>query len=291
MIAAKRILTPLITICKTEDRVILSLIVVVFLLAAGHNYDALRHFAYESGVAYPLSFATPILIDAFIAAAVWVSLRNRRYGESTRLAWLIVLLFTVASIALNVMHYPWIPGGIAMAILVPIVILLSAELAKGIVESQRNRNTAATATATMVHKAQQLTAEIEAQTASLAQLEAQKAQQQAQLEAQKAQAQTQLEAQKAQWLAQFSEQKAQLEAELTATKTTLEAQIAEAQARLEQAQNGQIDPIIAESYQIDGLLAAGLTQRQAAEIAGVSEGTLRNRLRNLNGHSLHKRIR
>jgi transposase len=280
MIAAKRILTPLIVICKTEDRVILSLIVLVFLLAAGHNYDALRHFAYESGVAYPLSFATPILIDTFIAAAVWVSLRNRRYGESTRLAWLIVLLFTVASIALNVMHYPWIPGGIAMAILVPIVILLSAELAKGIVESQRNRSGAATATAEMAHKAQQLTAKIEAQTASLAQLEAQKAQ-----------AQAQLEAQKAQWLAQFSEQKAQLEAKLTTIKIDLKAQIAEAQARLEQAQNGQIDPIIAESYQIDGLLAAGLTQRQAAEIAGVSEGTLRNRLKNLNGHSLHKRTR
>ncbi len=239
MSTAKTILTPIVAIFKTEDRAITSLIMLVFVLAAAHNYDALRHFAAASGVASGLSFTTPILIDTFIGAAVWVSLRNKRYGERARLAWAIVILFTLASVWINLMHYPLIPGGITLAILVPVVVFLSAELAKGLVESQRIRSGQTTATAQLAEQAAQLAATIAAETASLAQLKQRKAQ--------------------------------------------LEAQVAQ---HLEEARTVTADPFTREMYQIDGLLAAGKTQKEAAQMVGISESTLRNRIKNLNGDSL-----
>jgi hypothetical protein len=52
---------------------------------------------------------------------------------------------------------------------------------------------------------------------------------------------------------------------------------------------GQIDPILRQTYQIDGLLAAGLSQNRAAEIVGITPSTLRNRIKGLNGDSLSHR--
>lgn len=246
MTATKSILAQLHRLVKTEDNAITSLIVLVFLLAAAHNYDALRHFAFESGVAWSLSFATPILIDTFIAAAVWVSLRNKRYGEPARLAWVIIVAFTGVSIGLNLLHYPQLIGGRAMAVIVPVVVLASSELAKGLVESQRNRNGAAVATAA-------LRSEIE------------------RLEREQAQAAQRL---------------AQLDGDFAQRRAQLEAQIAHLEAQRDSAQTPQIDPKTRQMYQIDGLIAAGLSQRAAAEKLGISESTVRNRVANLNGDSL-----
>lgn len=46
-----------------------------------------------------------------------------------------------------------------------------------------------------------------------------------------------------------------------------------------------------EAYQIDGLLAAGMTLKAACELIGVSENTARARLKSLNGESLSERVR
>lgn len=123
----------------TEDQAIMAGIVLVFILAAAHNYAALQDFAFNAGVPWLLSFATPILFDLFIAIAVWVTLRNKRYDEPARLGWGIVYAFTLTSIVLNAMHYPFTPGGMAMALIVPSVVFCSAELGKGLVESARKR--------------------------------------------------------------------------------------------------------------------------------------------------------
>lgn len=252
MSATKSILAQLHRLVKTEDSAITSLIVLVFILAAAHNYDALRHFAFESGVAWSLSFATPILIDTFIAAAVWVSLRNKRYGEPARLAWVIIVAFTGVSIGLNLLHYPQLIGGQAMAVIVPVVVLASSELAKGLVESQRNRNGAAVATSS-------LRSEIE----RLERAAGQEAQRLAQLEK------------------DFAHRRAQLEAQIT-----------QLEAQREAAQTIEIDPITRQMYQIDGLLAAGKSQADAARIVGISPSTVRNRVANLNGDSLlHREVR
>lgn len=125
-----------------EDNLILAGIIVIFVMATTLNYDALRDFALEEAhVTERLSYIVPILFDFFIFVGVWVTLRNKRYGEPARLAWTIVIVFTIFSIALNLMHYPQQLGGWSLAVIVPLVIFFSAELGKGLTDSRRKRQT------------------------------------------------------------------------------------------------------------------------------------------------------
>lgn len=145
----------------TEDQAIMGGIIIVFLFAAAHNYTALQDFSFKSGVPYFLSFTTPLMFDFFVGIAVWVTLRNKRLGEQARLGWTIVIVFTLVSITLNLMHYPLIPGGIAMAVIVPLVTFFAAELGKGLQESARNRQDAVASLAELSFMKDTLTADLD----------------------------------------------------------------------------------------------------------------------------------
>lgn len=145
----------------TEDKAIITGIVIVFLLAAAHNYDALRHFAIGAGVAPRLAWTTPGFIDLFIGVAVWVTLRNKRYAEPARLGWAIVIIFTFVSFVLNMMHYPQTAGGVAMALIVPSVVFCAAELGKGLAESAQRRQAVTRSLAELSAERDKLTAQVE----------------------------------------------------------------------------------------------------------------------------------
>jgi len=68
-------------------------------------------------------------VDTFIAIAAFIALINREQGESPALAKTIVVVFTLASIYLNSLHYPLTIYGLSMAALVPAVVFLAVELA------------------------------------------------------------------------------------------------------------------------------------------------------------------
>jgi hypothetical protein len=89
-----------------EDHALIAAVSGVFGIAAILNYSALSSLASEAGIGSSiLASLFPILVDSFIAIAVWVTLRNERLGEPARLAWATVIAFTLGSIALNLMHF------------------------------------------------------------------------------------------------------------------------------------------------------------------------------------------
>ena len=225
-----------------EDHALIVAVSGVFGIAAILNYSALSALAREAGIGSNiLAGLFPILVDSFIAIAVWVTLRNERLGETARLAWTTVIAFTAGSIALNLMHFNDVIAtqqqkAIALSITVPSVVFIAAELIKNMVASLRRRG--------------------EAQ-ASLGELHAQ-------IDDLKAEASTAAAATEA-TRAQLATERAQL-AEVQAQIAAAAAELALPQAQVTQA------------IQIQALVYAGFSQKRAGEAVGVSENTSRKRL-------------
>jgi hypothetical protein len=239
-----------------EDHALIVAVSGVFGIAAILNYSALSALAREAGIGSNiLAGLFPILVDSFIAIAVWVTLRNERLGETARLAWTTVIAFTAGSIALNLMHFGAVVAtpqqkAIALSITVPSVVFIAAELIKNMVASLRRRG--------------------EAQ-ASLGELHAQ-------IDDLKAEASTAAAATEA-TRAQLATERAQL-AEVQAQIAAAAAELALPQAQVTQA------------IQIQALVYAGFSQKRAGEAVGVSENTSRKRLELaaelLNGTGLYR---
>jgi len=245
----------------------------VILAAGALGFTALYDLFVSIGLFHPgLAILFPLLFDfAEITAAVIV-LNAKLNGEDDRLAWRAVLLFTGLGILANIahaVHAAWLgkidvaQAGLAVVftMLFPVSIALVTHLLKSVIERSIKRNSSVKTLAA-------LAAELKSLTGSKAQLEAQKAQLEAQLEA----------------------QKAQLEAQLLDLETAIETATAELETRKNQARLGVIEPDtrLVQAYQIDGFLAAGGSQVAAAEIFGLSDATVRNRLKLLNGSRISK---
>lgn len=242
----------------------------VFIIAAALNYNALQHFAHDKAqVNYWLSFGVPILIDTFIAIAAYVALINRVQGESTGLAKTIVIVFTLASIYLNSLHYPLTVYGLSIAALVPAVVFLSIELALQQMEIKHRRDD----TVVTIKKLQ-----IEAQIArqAIANLETETVQKQTEQDAIIATKNDEIK------------QKTQLLEAVIAQIEAAELQLEQTKTALTDAQNCNLDWQGKEAnlLRLDGMLAAGVNYSQAARVLNVAPNTVRNWARNLNGNSL-----
>jgi len=263
------------------------------LLAFVLSYSSLRHMAETHGIEGPLAYAWPLLLDFAMVVFSLAILRGNLRGERTRYPWLLTVGYAALATAANVLDVLTLglpPEAIAAAVkaIAPITLVLAFELLMQMVRAEVKRSATTESMAQLRHNEEQLAATVAQQREAAAQLEAGIAQ----LKAQQAEQQRAIAAQLKDEIAQQKEtQLAQLEADVAQRRAQLEAEIAQLAAQREQAQNGQIDPVLVETYQIDGLLAAGLSQRDAARVVGVSEGTLRNRIKNLNGHSLYRRER
>ena len=239
-----------------EDHSIILAVSGVFLIAAILNYSALSALALEAGIGSSiLASLFPILVDAFIGISVWVTLRNERLGETSRLAWATVIAFTLGSIALNLMHFNAVSAtqqqkAVALSITVPVVVFIAAELIKNMVASLRRRGEAQASLDELHAQIDDLKAEAKNHAGATAAARAQLAEEQAQLAA----VQAQIEA-------------------------------AAAELALPQAQ-------ITQAIQIQALVYAGFSQKRAGEAVGVSENTARKRLELagelLNGSGLYR---
>lgn len=243
---------------------------VVFIIAAALNYNALQHYAYDKAqVNYWLSFGVPILIDTFIAIAAYIALVNREMGESTRLARNIVLVFTLASIYLNSLHYPLTVYGLSMAALVPMVVFLSIELALQQMEIKHRR-------AETILSTQKLQARVQEVQTVLARIEADKVQ----LLVERA---ASLDRQNAE-----IEQKTQVLRDLVGQIQAAELHLDQVKIALAKAETCNLDWQGKEAnlLRLDGMLAAGLNYTQAAKVLNIAPNTARNWARSLNGNSL-----
>lgn len=243
---------------------------VVFLIAAALNYNALQHFAYHKAqVNYWLSFGVPILVDTFIAIAAFIALINREQGESTTLAKIIVVVFTLASIYLNSLHYPLTIYGLSMAALVPAVVFLAVELALQQMEIKYRRDEA---TITL----QKLHTQMQQARQALANIEAEAAQKQAAHGAIIAAKNAEIE------------QQTQLLHDLAAQTKAAELQLAQAKTALAEGETCAVDWSSREAnlLRLDGMLAAGVNFSHAARVLQVAPNTVRNWAKHLNGNSL-----
>ncbi len=116
---------------------IISTILVVALAIAAFtlSYSALRALANGNGIPARLAWVWPLVVDGFLLVATLSVLRNSLTGERALYPWLLVGLFTAASIAFNVVH----AGDNALAIAVgatpPVALALALELTMSQIKS------------------------------------------------------------------------------------------------------------------------------------------------------------
>ena len=239
----------------------------IFLIAAAFNYDALRHFALDQvGVNEYLSYLFPLLVDVLIAIAVYITLINKEQGETTGLAWSVVVAFTVGSIYLNILHYPKTVAGYTMAAFVPLVVFVASELGKQQMEIRARRGSVTLTIKNLLAMVKELegkTVEIEA---NHQQLHETKTQQIRALEA------------------QIAEKQAELQA--------IDDSIKQAKSTLKEAENlpKKLDARAIKAIQFDALISTGMTQMDAANLLGHTPKTLKGYVDEyVNGNSLSKR--
>lgn len=239
----------------------------IFLIAAAFNYDALRHFALDQVGVFPyLSYLFPFLVDVLIAIAVYITLTNKEQGETTGLAWSVVIAFTAGSIYLNYLHYPKTISGYTMAAFVPVVVFVASELSKQQMEIRARRSS-------VILTAEKLRAMVRDLTNETVKIEA---------------GNRQLEQANREQIRAMETQQAELQAELQ----TLNDSIKQAKSTLKDIENlpTKLDHRAVKAIQFDALIYTGMTQAQAADLLGHTPKTLKGYADEfVNGDSLSKR--
>jgi hypothetical protein len=125
------------------------------------SYSALRDLAAGNGIPVRLAWVWPLVVDGFLLVASLSVLRNSLSGERALYQWSLVGLFTVASVAFNVVHAGRDPLAIAVGATPPVALALALELVmsqvKSDVKRQGVRETLASLTQSVSDKRQKLT--------------------------------------------------------------------------------------------------------------------------------------
>lgn len=240
----------------------------VILSAGILGYSALYDLFLSIGLFSPfLAVFFPLLFDFAEVTAAIIVLNAKLNEEDDTLAWRAVLLFTGLGIAANIAHavFAWysaiITGGQAVlgmfaTALFPLSIALVTHLLKSVITRDIRRDSAITTL-------KKLTEAIQAKHTEAAKLDAQNIALQSDSEG--------------------------LRGEVERLRLNLE----ELKSEHRKAQKGEFGASHTErqAYQLDGLLAAGMTHRAACELLGISENTGRSRLTILNGDSLRDKVK
>jgi hypothetical protein len=236
------------------------LLVIVVVIPFIVSYGALEDLAAANGVNYPFMF--PLMIDLSLIIFNLIALRSSLYGERNRYAWILVVIATIISVMLNVVHAPRTALAMFMAGLPPLFILAAFHLVVIRIEQSAKRNQAITGLNGVMVKIAAAQAEHEHLTA-------------------------QNEA--------FTREMAQSREQLTAVQTqlaTAQRELAQLKSEQSKALNNQSteqsmdDGIDARREQLKALLddpSVQMTQGEMAAKLGVSISTVRRDLHSLNG--------
>lgn len=100
------------------------------------SYNALRQVALGNGISESLSYIWPFLIDGalivFSLAVVDAYLRS----EGTIKQWVLVIVYTILTIAFNIFHAPNNPMAQVVAAIAPLSLFFSFELLMGLLKGQ-----------------------------------------------------------------------------------------------------------------------------------------------------------
>jgi len=213
------------------------------------SYAALVELAAANGVRGWLAYVGPLIVDVSVIVFTAAILVAQLQRRGARLVISLTVFYGGVTVAGNILHAPVTALGWFVAALPPLSLIAATEVLRAMAHHHIAQGEAMFALANI---------EAEAQAAA-----------------------RKMEAARADFNAQVREKTEEL--------ARIDAQLEAAKLQVESAQSGEIDAKTRQTYQIDGLLAAGLSQRAAADVIGISESTLRSRIRNLNGDSLSHR--
>jgi hypothetical protein len=236
------------------------LLIIVVLIPFIISFGALKELAAKNGVNYP--FMYPLMIDLSLIIFNLSALRSSLYGERNRYAWSLVIMATVISVALNMVHAPRILLAMFMAGLPPLFILAAFHLVVVRIEQSAKHSRSMTSLTQLRQKIEETRAEHE------------------QLLSQRETAVRDVTAQREQ-LAVIRKEKAAVQHELERLRherSNMQPQRANEQS-MEASISGRrerLQTLLADS-------SGQMTQVELAQILGVSVSTIRRDLQSLNG--------
>jgi len=114
---------------------VLSLAIGAFIL----SYHALLEMALTHGITGWLAYIWPLLIDASLVVFSLAVLRASLNGERTLYPWLLVSLYTIATIVFNILHAPADIVARIIAAVAPVSLFLSFELLMSMTRTEVTR--------------------------------------------------------------------------------------------------------------------------------------------------------
>jgi DNA-binding CsgD family transcriptional regulator len=114
----------------------------VFLLAVGAfvlSYATLWDTALSYGLPPRLAWIWPLLVDFALVVFSLAVVRASLYGERTLWPWLMVALYTVATVAFNILHAPDHLAARVVAVVAPVSLFLSFETLMAMLKSEVKR--------------------------------------------------------------------------------------------------------------------------------------------------------
>lgn len=115
----------------------------VFLLAVGafaQSYAVLWDVALAYGLPPEMAWFWPLLVDGAIVVFSLAVVRNGLLGERTWWPWILVILFTLGTVALNGIHSDGRYVSIAVAVVAPIALVLAFETSMAMLKSDVRRS-------------------------------------------------------------------------------------------------------------------------------------------------------
>lgn len=104
------------------------------------SYDALQAVAGTNGIGGWRSYAWPLLIDASLVVFSLAVVRNSLRGERTAWPWILVGLYTMATLVFNIVHAPGHLTAWAVAVVAPLSLFLSFETLMGQLKAEVKRS-------------------------------------------------------------------------------------------------------------------------------------------------------
>lgn len=105
--------------------------ILVFLVALGSfilSYNALYDVAIKNGISQDLAFIWPLLVDFSLVVFSLAVVTAHLYSESTKKQWLLVAIYTVATVLFNCLHAPNNLLARVIATVPPVSLFFSFEL-------------------------------------------------------------------------------------------------------------------------------------------------------------------
>ena len=124
---------------KAINRVTVLLVFGIAAIAFTLSYSALLRVAIDYGVPIDLAWLWPLLVDASLVVFSMAVVRASLTGEATWWKWVLVGLYTCATIAFNLIHAPANDIAQVVAVVAPVSLFLSFETLMAMLRTSAHR--------------------------------------------------------------------------------------------------------------------------------------------------------